>query len=60
MITAHTRKTGDYYKAQVVVTLPNYRQAYTSIDMFTSRAIAMKHAQAWRNESKEVGYITAS
>lgn len=65
MIQASTKKIGDYYKAVVIVIektkyLPSgeYKQTYYSRDKFTSKQTALKHAQAWRNESLEIGQIT--
>ncbi len=64
-IEAKTKKIGDYYKACLVVKektefLPSgwYVQNYYSRDVFTSKAIAKKHAEFWRKESLELGQIT--
>ena len=58
MIKASVKKIGDYYKAVVTVIDGTYKKSYYSVDMFLDRKTALKHAEAWRNESQQVGYIT--
>lgn len=58
MIEASAKKTLGLYKAVVTVIDSEYRKSYSSVDMFINRKTALKHAEAWRNESLELGYVT--
>ena len=57
MITASTRKNGEYYHAILVVTDGEYHETYISKDMFVTRKTAKKQAEWWRHESIELGQI---
>ena len=50
-IEASTALFDDFYhKAVVTITKDDMRKRIVSDELFTSKKIALKHAQAWRNE----------
>lgn len=59
MITAKTKKRGEYYHAVLVVESLTYKvkYTYTSRDMFVTKQTALKQAEWWKRETLDIGQV---